>query len=158
MSSTTERYVVTRTIAATPAEIFAVLADPARHQNTEPTDWVRDSVDTAPITRAGQMFAMNMYLDRAGGDYVTHNLVNVFDTDRAIGWMPGVLDEAGNHNPGGWFWRYDLAPNGNHTDVTLTYDWSGTPQEFRDRVGDMPIFGEDYLAASLATLERSVAN
>ncbi|OBF78390.1 ATPase [Mycobacterium sp. 852002-51613_SCH5001154] len=158
MSSTAERYVVTRTIAATPAEIFAVLVDPARHQNTEPTDWVRDSVDTAPITRAGQMFAMNMYLDRAGGDYVTHNLVNVFDTDRAIGWMPGVLDEAGNHNPGGWFWRYDLAPNGNHTDVTLTYDWSGTPQEFRDRVGDMPIFGEDYLAASLATLERSVAN
>ncbi|OBG96284.1 ATPase [Mycobacterium sp. E3251] len=158
MSPTAERYVVTRTIAATPAEIFAVLADPSRHQNTEPTDWVRDAVDTAPITRAGQLFAMNMYLTRAGGDYVTHNLVNVFDPDRAICWMPGVLDDAGNHNPGGWFWRYDLAPNGNQTDVTLTYDWSGTPQEFRDRVGDMPIFGEDYLAASLATLERSVAN
>ncbi|OBI24181.1 ATPase [Mycobacterium sp. E1386] len=158
MSPTAERYVVTRTIAATPAEIFAVLADPSRHQNTEPTDWVRDAVDTAPITRAGQLFAMNMYLTLAGGDYVTHNLVNVFDPDRAIGWMPGVLDDAGNHNPGGWFWRYDLAPNGNQTDVTLTYDWSGTPQEFRDRVGDMPIFGEDYLAASLATLERSVAN
>ncbi len=158
MNATAERYVVTRTIAATPAEIFSVLVDPSRHQNTEPTDWVRDAVDTAPITGAGQMFAMNMYLTQAGGDYVTHNLVNVFDKDRAIGWMPGVLDDAGNHNPGGWSWRYDLAPNGNHTDVTLTYDWSGTPQEFRDRVGEMPIFGEDYLAASLATLERSVAN
>ncbi|OBB64110.1 ATPase [Mycobacterium sp. 852014-50255_SCH5639931] len=158
MSATAERYVVTRTIAATPAEIFAVLVDPSRHQKTEPTDWVRDAVDAAPITRAGQMFAMNMYLTQAGGDYVTHNLVNVFDQDRAIGWMPGILDDAGNHNPGGWFWRYDLAPNGNHTDVTLTYDWSGTPQEFRDRVGEMPIFGEDYLVASLATLERSVAN
>ncbi|GAA4536096.1 ATPase [Mycobacterium paraffinicum] len=158
MSAAAERYVVTRTIAATPAEIFAVLVDPSRHQNTEPTDWVRDAVHAAPITRAGQMFAMNMYLTQAGGDYVTHNLVNVFDQDRAIGWMPGILDDAGNHNPGGWFWRYDLAANGNHTDVTLTYDWSGTPQEFRDRVGEMPIFGEDYLAASLATLERSVAN
>ncbi len=158
MNATAERYVVTRTIAATPAEIFSVLVDPSRHQNTEPTDWVRDAVDTALITGSGQMFAMNMYLTQAGGDYVTHNLVNVFDEDRAIGWMPGVLDDAGNHNPGGWSWRYDLAPNGNHTDVTLTYDWSGTPQEFRDRVGEMPIFGEDYLAASLATLERSVAN
>mgnify|MGYP005813759711 CR=1 FL=1 len=153
-----ERYAVTRTIAATPAEIFAVLADPSHHQNTEPTGWVREAVDTAPITDAGQMFAMNMYLTQAGGDYITHNLVNVFKKDRAIGWMPGGLDDAGNHTTGGWFWRYDLVPNGDHTDVTLTYDWSGTRQDFRGRVGQMPIFGEDYLAASLATLERSVAS
>lgn len=157
MSAREERYVVTRTIAAAPAEIFAVLADPSRHQDTEPTDWVRDPVDPAPITGAGQMFAMNMYLTRAGGDYVTHNLVNVFDENRVIGWMPGVLDDAGNHVPGGWFWRYDLAPNDHRTDVTLTYDWSGTPQHFRERVGEMPIFTEDYLVASLAALERWVA-
>ena len=86
-----------------------------------------------------------------------YNLVNVFDKDRAIGWMPGQLDDAGNHVPGGWFWRYDLVPNGDRTDVTLTYDWSATPQDFRDRVGAMPIFGEDYLAGSLATLEQAVA-
>jgi hypothetical protein len=104
------------------------------------------------------MFAMNMYLPQAGGDYVTYNLVNVFEEDRAIGWMPGVFDDAGNHSPGGWSWRYDLAPNSGGTDVTLTYDWSGTPQSFRDRVGEMPIFGEDYLVASLAALERSVAS
>ncbi|OBG79217.1 SRPBCC family protein [Mycobacterium sp. E3305] len=151
-----ERYVVTRTIAATPAEIFAVLADPSRHQNTEPTDWVRDAVDTDPITTAGQMFAMNMYLPQAGGDYVTHNLVDVFDAERSIGWKPGVRDDAGNHTAGGWFWRYDLVPNGDGTDVTLTYDWSGTSQDFRDRVGKIPIFAEDYLAESLASLERSV--
>ncbi len=157
MTTTTESYVVIRTIAATPEKIFAVLADPARHCTTEPTDWVRDAVDTAPITGAGQMFAMNMFLTRAGGHYVVYNLVNVFDKDRAIGWMPGQLDEAGSHSPGGWFWRYDLAPNGGGTDVTLTYDWSGTPQDFRERVGEMPIFAEDYLAASLATLEQSVA-
>ncbi|OMB96621.1 ATPase [Mycobacterium colombiense] len=155
--SADERYAVTRTIAATPAEVFAVLADPSRHQNTEPTDWVRDAVATEPITAAGQIFAMNMYLTQAGGDYVTYNLVNVFDRDRAIGWLPGILDDSGNHTPGGWFWRYDLAPNGDRTDVTLTYDWSGTPQTFRDRVGQMPIFAENYLAESLATLERSVA-
>lgn len=155
MNATAERYVVTRTIAASAAEIFAVLVDPSRHQDTEPTDWVRSAVDAAPITGAGQMFAMNMYLTQAGGDYVTYNLVNVFEKDRAIGWMPGVLDEAGHHTPGGWFWRYDLTPNGERTDVTLTYDWSGTPQTFRDRVGAMPIFAEDYLVASLAALERS---
>jgi Polyketide cyclase / dehydrase and lipid transport len=157
MTIGTERYVVTRTIAATPEEIFAVLADPSRHCSTEPTDWVRGAVDTAPITGTGQIFAMNMYLTQAGGDYVTYNLVNVFEKDRAIGWMPGVLDDAGKHAAGGWFWRYDLAPNGDRTDVTLTYDWTATPQDFRDRVDRMPLFAEDYLAESLAALERSVA-
>ena len=156
MTIDTDRYVVTRTIAASPEKIFAVLADPSRHHNTEPGDWVRDAVEAAPITAAGQIFAMNMYLTQAGGDYVTYNMVNVFDKDRAIGWLPGVLDDAGNHSPGGWFWRYDLAPNGDGTDVTLTYDWTATSREFRDRVGGMPMFSEDYLAASLATLERSV--
>jgi Polyketide cyclase / dehydrase and lipid transport len=156
MTGSIERYVVTRTIAATPEEIFAVLADPSRHQNTEPGDWVRDAVDTAPITGTGQIFAMNMYLTQAGGDYVTYNLVTVFDKDRAIGWMPGQLDNAGNHAPGGWSWRYDLTRNGDRTDVTLTYDWSATPQDFRDQIGGMPAFPENYLAESLATLERSV--
>lgn len=158
MTADAERFAVTRTIAARPAEIFAVLADPTRHHNTEPGDWVRDAKDVTPITATGQIFAMNMFHTRAGGDYVTHNLVNVFDKDRAIGWMPGQLDDAGHHTPGGWTWRYDLAPNADRTDVTLTYDWSATSQDFRDRVGAMPMFAEDYLAASLATLQRYLAN
>jgi hypothetical protein len=152
---TAERYVVTRTIAASPEEIFALLADPARHQDTEPGTWVRDAVDDTKITAAGQMFTMNMYLDLAGGDYVTYNLVTEFEPDRTIAWKTGSLDEAGRHNPGGWFWRYDLAPSGAATDVTLTYDWSATSQEFRTRV-DMPMFGEDFIAQSLAALDHGV--
>ncbi len=44
---TDRRFVVTRTIPAAPAEIFALLADPTRHQETEPGDWVRDAVEPA---------------------------------------------------------------------------------------------------------------
>lgn len=104
-------------------------------------------MDTAPITGAGQIFAMNMCLTQAGGDSVTYNLVNVFDKDRAIGWTPGVLDDEGNHTPGGWFWRYDLTPDGDRTEVTLTHDWSATPQDFRDRVGRLPIFPRSISAS-----------
>ena len=150
-----ERYVVTRTIAATPADIFAVLANPTRHQDTTPGDWVRDAIDTDRVTGCGQMFAMNMFLERAGGHYVVHNLVTEFEPDRTIAWRPGNLDDAGRHNPGGWWWRYDLAPTDAGTDVTLTYDWSETGQDFRDSVG-MPLFGADFIEASLATLERTV--
>jgi hypothetical protein len=154
--SVSDRQVVTRSIAATPAAIFAVLADPSRHQDTEPGDWVRDAVDPQPITGTGQIFAMNMFLDRAGGHYVTHNLVTDFEGDRTIAWATGQLDDAGNLELGGWTWRYDLTPTGDGTDVTLTYDWTNTPQEFRDSIGGMPPFGEDLLGKSLEALGRSV--
>lgn len=154
---TRERYVVTRTIAADPAAVFAVLADPTRHKNTEPGDWVRDAIDGTPITETGQMFAMNMYFDKAEGDYVVHNVVTDFEPNRTIAWLPGQLDDAGRHNPGGWFWRYDLTPNGDQTDVTLTYDWTDTPQAFRDEVGGMPVFPRDFIEESLASLARAVS-
>ena len=151
----TERFVVTRVVAAAPSDVFAVLADPARHKDTEPGDWVRDAIDPQPITRTGQIFAVNMFLEFAGGHYVMHNLVTDFEQDRTIGWLPGQLDSSGDHDPGGWWWRYDLAPSGDGTEVTLTYDWTGTPQSFRDQVGGMPPFGEEFIVESLAALERA---
>lgn len=155
-STTQERFVATRTIAAAPAAVFAVLANPARHKDTEPGDWVRDAVDSAPITGTGQVFAMNMYLDLAGGDYVTYNLVTTFEQDKTVGWSTGSLNESGEHTPGGWWWRYDLAPNGDGTDVTLTYDWTDTPQAFRDQIGGMPPFPIAFIEESLAALDRAV--
>jgi uncharacterized protein YndB with AHSA1/START domain len=148
--------VATRTVAAPVTKVFAMLSDPARHKDTEPGDWVRDAIDPEPITRTGQIFAINMYLDRAGGHYVMHNLVTEFTPDRVIAWAPGQPDESGELAPGGWTWRYDLAPRGDQTDVTLTYDWSGTPQSFRDQVGGMPPFADDFLDESLNTLARNV--
>lgn len=153
---TAQRYVVTRTIPAPPSEVFALLSDPARHRDTEPGDWVRDAVDPKPITGAGQVFVINMFLEQAGGHYVMHNVVDEFVPDRTIGWKPGQLDESGEVVPGGWWWRYDLAPNGDGTDVTLTYDWTATPQEFADAIGGMPPFGVEFIGESLATLERSL--
>jgi uncharacterized protein YndB with AHSA1/START domain len=155
-STTQERFVATRTIAAPPAAVFAVLANPTRHKDTEPGDWVRDAIDTAPITGTGHVFAMNMYLDQAGGDYVTYNLVTEFEPDKTISWSTGSLDESGQHVPGGWWWRYDLAPNGEGTDVTLTYDWAETPQAFRDQIGGMPPFPIGFIKESLAALDRAV--
>ncbi|GAS97036.1 polyketide cyclase/dehydrase-like protein [Mycolicibacterium canariasense] len=153
---TDQRYVVTRTIPAPPSRVFALLSDPARHRDTEPGDWVRDAVDPQPITGAGQVFAINMFLEQAGGHYVMHNVVDEFVPNRTIGWKPGQLDESGEVALGGWWWRYDLTPNGDGTDVTLTYDWTATPQEFADAIGGMPPFPVDFIGESLATLERSL--
>ena len=74
---------------------------PTRHgtRTPKPGDWVRDAVDTEPITAVGQMFAVNMFLEQAGGDYVMHNVVTDFEKDRTVAWLPGQLDAAGRHSP-----------------------------------------------------------
>jgi hypothetical protein len=145
-----------RTISAPPQMIFAVLSDPSRHQDTEPGDWVRDAVDPEPIKGVDQVFAMNMFHPRAGGDYVMHNRVAVFEQDRTIAWDPGRPDEQDNLRFGGWQWRYDLRPDSDGTRVTLTYDWSACPQPLRDAIG-FPPFGPEFLDDSLAALDRAVA-
>ncbi len=151
-----KRFVATRTVPAPPGEVFALLADPARHKDTEPGDWVRDAITTDPIAGVGQIFAVNMFLEQAGGHYVMHNLVTDFEKDRTIGWQPGQLDDAGNFAPGGWWWRYDLSPDDRGTTVTLTYDWTDTPQEFADQIGGMPPFPIDFIEQSLESLERAL--
>ncbi|GAA1073372.1 SRPBCC family protein [Tsukamurella spumae] len=150
-----ERMSTTRVIAASPDRVFAVLADPARHVDIEPTDWVRDAIDAAPLDHVGQMFSVNMYMEQVGGDYVMENKVTEFERDRVIGWLPGTR-RAGEWRAGGWWWRYDLAPSGDGTQVTLTYDWTDTPQSFRDSVGAMPPFPPEYLDQSLASLDTAV--
>lgn len=121
------RYAVTRTIAAPPEAVFALLADPARHHETEPTDWVRGSLeeDPAPLTEVGQVFGIEMFHENAHGRYDMHNRVITFEQDRTIAWEPGQYGPDGELGTGGWTWRYDLAPAGGAgegTEVTLTYE------------------------------------
>lgn len=153
-----EQISATRNIPAPAADIFAILADPARHHDTEPSDWVRDAVDAEPITAVGQTFNMNMYLQQIGGAYVMENLVSVFEPDRAIAWRPGMVGPDGTATPGGWQWRYDLTPGDGETEVTLTYDWSEATPEARANVPQWPPFPQSYLEKSLAALERAATS
>lgn len=152
-----EHIIATRTIDAPVHAIFAVLRDPARHQDTEPTDWVRDAIDPTMITGAGQIFSMNMHFGDENGDYRIDNTVTTFEPDHAISWDPGQADENGQVTPGGWRWRYDLEEKDTGTEVRLTYDWSRTTQEIRDQFGGFPVVSPDYLDQSLQALEQTVA-
>ncbi|MGB3169558.1 MAG: ATPase [Rhodococcus sp. (in: high G+C Gram-positive bacteria)] len=156
MNTDRECLVVSRTMATTPDAVFAVLADPTRHHETEPGDWVRSAVDTDPITAMGQVFAINMFIEAAGGHYVMHNLVTAYVQDRTIAWLPGARTDGADIEYGGWWWRYDLTPHETGTVVTLTYDWTDTPDATRAEIGGLPSVPESFLAASLAALESSV--
>lgn len=157
---TTERMSSSRTIPAAADDVFAVLTDPSRHKDLDPSDWgwVRDAVETGPITEVGQVFPVNMYLEVVGGDYVMHNVVTAYEADRVIAWEPGQPGNDGEVETGGWVWRYDLAPAGDGScEVTLTYDWSAvTPQTREEIPADFPPFPASYLDESLAGLEQTV--
>lgn len=148
-----EQMIRSRVIPLPAEAIFAVLADPARHTETEPGDWVRSAIDPEPITEVGQVFSINMFIE-SQGDYVMDNRVIALEPGRTIAWAPGQYDERGELGPTWWTWRYDLAPTGDGTEVTITYDWTDTPDSFRREV-PMPPFPPDFLDASLASLARA---
>src|SRR6476620_2581614 len=110
-------------INAPAAAIFAVLADPAQHAAIDGTGWVCDTVDSKPLTAAGQIFRMSMYHPQhPDGRYQTANRVQVFDPPRTVSGETGYDPGDGNLRFGCWLWRYDLMPAGpSSTSVALTY-------------------------------------
>ncbi len=160
MSDDREVMSATRRMPVEAAAVWAVLSDPARHQDTEPTDWVRDAIEPEPLTRVGQVFGMNMAFPQNGKPYVMHNRVIALEPERVIAWAPGMLRDGKLPEDVWWTWRYELAPvedaAGPATDVTLTYDWTDAPDWFREDV-PLPAFGVDYLEESLASLEEAAS-
>ncbi|MGE3273146.1 MAG: SRPBCC family protein [Chloroflexota bacterium] len=147
----------TRVIKAPAEAIFAVLIDPARHAAIDGTGWVSASVDSSPLTSVGQIFRMSMYHPQhPDGNYQTANRILAFNPPRTIAWETGYDPGDGALRFGGWFWRYDLTPDGpTTTAVTLTYDWSAASESVREIVG-FPPFPPEHLDSSLAHLAELV--
>src|SRR5262245_16203543 len=110
----TRRLSVSRTIAAPPEKVFAVIADPAMHPVIDGSGSVRQSRDKNPEhLELGSKFSMGM---RLGLPYVVKNKVVEYEPDKLIAWC----------HMGGHRWRYELEPadGGAATKVTETFDWS----------------------------------
>jgi uncharacterized protein YndB with AHSA1/START domain len=150
------------TIKAPAQTIFAVLTNPAKHAAIDGTGWVREPVDTDPLTAPGQIFRMAMYhANHPNGNYEMANQVQVFDPPHAISWKPGWDAGDGNLRYAGHIWRYDLTPVGpSETEVTLSYDWSevpDSPDSLRQKL-QFPPFSPDHLDNSLAHLTELVTS
>jgi hypothetical protein len=148
----------TKIMNASAEVVFAVLADPAKHAAIDGTGWVREPVDSKPLTAAGQVFRMAMYHpNHPDRTYQVANRVQVFDPPKAIAWEPGQDTDDGGLTFGGWVWRYDLTPVGSSdTRVTLSYDWSAVPDAIRQHIG-FPPFPAEHLDNSLAHLSELVS-
>jgi len=102
------------TVAAPPAAVFAILADPRQHSRIDGSGSV-GSVVAGPdrITRTGQAFTVRMRL--FGVPYLIRNRVVEFEQDRLIAWRHFTANR----------WRYELTPTADGgTTVTETFDMS----------------------------------
>ena len=153
---TTERIEVTRTIAAEPAAIFAVLRDPQGHVAIDSSGMLQ-SADGELVREVGDSFVVHMDREALNdypelGRYDVTIEISVFDPDREIAWkVSGVI-----RPPIGHIYGYRLAPADGGTLVTSYYDWRDIDPKWR-AAGIFPVISEGALRATLGILARTVA-
>ena len=125
-------------VDATPAEVFAVLADPRRHADFDGSGTVKGTLQAPAELAKGARFGMRM---RMGVPYTITNEVVEFEQDRRIAWR-----HVGHH-----VWRYELEPVDGGTQVTETFDWSTSRAP---RVLELLGMADKSKAAVDATLPR----
>lgn len=149
------RIEVRRSMAATPAEVFAVLCDPAGHVDIDASGMLMDA-EGDPVGSVGDRFTVHMDR-RALGDlpwegYDVEVVITAFERDREIAWtVEGRMRPPMRHVYG-----YRLAPDDRGVEVTSYYDWSGLAPEWVAAADRFPIVPESALRATLGILDRVV--
>lgn len=137
---TSQNRSATTTVAAPPATVFAIVADPRQHSRIDGSGTVRDAVSGPDRLELGSRFGMSM---KMGAPYRISNKVVEFETDRLIAWR-----HAGLHR-----WRYELTPTADGgTEVTETWDLSHYPTPGRALLSTL--FGDKTQKAIEATLVK----
>lgn len=101
-------------VAAPPAEVFALLANPHRHHEFDGSGTVRAAVSGPERLALGDRFGMKMKITLP---YRITNRVVEFEDDRLIAWC----------HPARAIWRYELEPVDGGTRVRETFDFRGSP-------------------------------
>lgn len=129
------------TVAAPPAVVFAILADPRQHARIDGSGTVRGALSGPDRLELGSTFGMRM---RIGAPYRIRNTVVEFEPDRQIAWR-----HLGTHR-----WRYELEPSADGgTRVTETWDVSRCNAPTRWVLGAL-----GYPRTHARSIEQTLAN
>ncbi|MEW5810905.1 MAG: SRPBCC family protein [Actinomycetota bacterium] len=150
----TDRIEVSRTIAAPPSAVFAVLCDPQGHVAIDATGMLQDA-DGEPVRAVGDTFVVHMDREALNdfplGRYDVTVEITEFEHDALIAWT--IL---GQIRPQiGHVYGYRLEPAGQDTVVTSFYDWSGIEEQWRE-AKIFPVVSENALRGTLGILDRTV--
>ncbi|MEV0072086.1 MULTISPECIES: SRPBCC family protein [unclassified Amycolatopsis] len=133
----------TAVVAASPKQLFDLLADPANHPLIDGSGTVRAGRDGAPSRLSlGATFGMDM---KMGAPYRISNTVVEFEENRLIAWR----------HFGGHRWRWLLEPAGDgRTTVTETFDYSTARSPLALKLMGYPKRNADGIEKTLARLTK----
>jgi uncharacterized protein YndB with AHSA1/START domain len=112
---------VSRVIPATPEAVFALIADPHRHQEIDGSGTVRDASSVPDKLGLGASFGMSM---KMGVPYSMKSTVVEYEENRRLAWQTGAPVGGLDWLAGGRIWRYELEPVDGGTKVTESWDIS----------------------------------
>ena len=149
-----ERYEVSRQVAATPAEVFALLCTPEGHVRIDSSGMLQ-SAEGDPVRAVGDTFLVHMDRESLGdlpmGPYDVTVIITGFEQDALLEWtISGTVQPPIQH-----LYGYRLAPSGTGTLVTSYYDWSRILPRYRER-NLFPVIPGTALKATLGILARTL--
>lgn len=131
-----------RVIAADPAAIFELIADPARQPSWDGNDNLAEAAPGQRVHAVGDVFTTTLTMGSTRENHVVE-----FEEGRRIAWRPAEPGE----EPPGHLWRWTLEPlSDGRTLVTHVYDWTQLTDP--DRLRRAQATTADMLGASLAGL------
>ena len=114
---------VHRDIAASAADLFELIADPAHQPRWDGNHNLSEAAAGQRVHAVGDVFVTTL----TSGSLRENHVVE-FEEGRLIAWQPS---EPGRHRPG-HLWRWQLEPvDESQTRVTHTYDWTRLTDEGR---------------------------
>ncbi|MCC5952663.1 MAG: SRPBCC family protein [Acidimicrobiia bacterium] len=152
MPDTRDIISVERVIPSPSEPIFALLADPTRHQSFDGSGTVRDAKVPGGRVGLGDTFGMSM---KAGIPYSMVNEIIEYEENRRIAWQtrgPGPLGKL----VGGRIWRYELEPLGDGTLVRESWDISQEKAGSKPFVRKLADMTRKNMAATLERIEQAV--
>lgn len=130
-------------IAAGPATVFDLLADPRMHARFDGSGTVQGDIEGPERLTLGSTFRMRMH---NGIPYVIRNTVVEYAENALIAWRHFA----------GHRWRYELEPVEGGTRVTETFDYSMTPVPAAYDVLGFPATNARGIEATLQRLKELV--
>ncbi|MGW5333193.1 SRPBCC family protein [Streptomyces bauhiniae] len=152
---TTDRFEVTRQMAASPSTIFEVLRSPQGHVAIDSSGMLQ-SAEGDPVSAVGDQFLVHMDREALGdlpmGRYDVTVIITRYEPDTLLEWtISGTIQPPIRH-----LYGYRLTPNDSGTLVTSYYDWSQIDDTYR-KAGIFPVIPEAGLRATLGIVARTVA-
>jgi hypothetical protein len=153
--SATNRLAVTRTVQASPSELFRIVTDPEMQVTIDGSGMLVSAPDAKRLEAVGDTFVMDMDRESLGdipmGKYTVLNIVTQIVPDRLIEWNVGSAE----HGPYGHVYGWEISAVGpGQTEVTNYCDWTNIPEEARDR---FPIVPRSMMEKSVEKLAALVA-